>query len=415
VTPVRWLAIVGATLLLTNAARAGSGSPAQPSKTGESTEPAPRETETAGPTAEEERLRQIRSQIEDLRQRLVESESQAGTILDALDEIDLKIAVLGREAIVLRADLESTRRAEAAARGEVEAARQRESAAEQALRRWLVEIDRAGSTSQLRLLLASSNPSTLAAAQRASEALALAEASRVQNLRAEQARLESALRALETSRGKLASLQGELQARQQELGAARSGKEDLLHGIRAREEVGQQALASLVQVEKNLVALLVSLPGAGAIPSYGLPRFHGLLNWPVPGPVAIPFGNVRHPKFSTQVPHPGLEIACPDGETVHALFDGKVVFSSWFRGYGQMIVIDHGDEYLSIYGQLGDRLVEAGDEVHRDQVIARSGGEGTFGVTGLYLEIRHHGRPEDPQPWLRKMAARPSTSPEKRR
>jgi septal ring factor EnvC (AmiA/AmiB activator) len=297
----------------------------------------------------------------------------------------------------------------------VEAARRRQSEAEQALRRWLVEIDRAGSTSQLRLLLASSNTSALAAAQRASEALALAEASRVQNLRVQQASLETALQSLEANGAKLASLQDQMQTRQQELRAARGGKQDLLRGIRAREEVGQQALASLVQVEKDLVKLLESLPGAGAIPSYGLPRFHGLLNWPVTGPVAIPFGNVRHPKFSTQVPHPGLEIACPDGETVHALFDGRVVFSSWFRGYGQMIVIDHGDEYLSIYGQLGDRLVGAGDEVRRDQAIARSGGEGTFGVTGLYLEIRHHGRPEDPQPWLRKVAGRPSTGPEKRR
>jgi septal ring factor EnvC (AmiA/AmiB activator) len=374
-------------------------------------ETAPRQ----GGTAEEDRLRQIRSQIDELRQKLVESESQAGSILDALDEIDLKVAVLGRESTVLRAELESTRRAEAEARLEADAARARVAGAEQALRRWLLEIDRAGSASQMKLLLASSDASTLAAAERASEALALAEAARVRILRAEQARLDTAEQALASSRARLAGLQGELQTRQSELSAARSGKEDLLHGIRAREEVGQQALASLVQVEKDLVALLGSLPGGAVTPSYGLPRFHGLLNWPVQGLVAIPFGNVRHPRFSTQVPHPGLEIACPDGETVRALFDGKVVFSSWFRGYGQMIVIDHGDEYLSIYGQLGDRLVEAGDEVHRDQVIARSGGEGTFGVTGLYLEIRHHGRPEDPQPWLRKVAGRPSASPERRK
>ena len=401
--------------LLVNSAAAGIGMWPQGNETTSTSAANPREADDQAATAEEERLRQIRSQIEELRQHLVESESQAGSLLDALDEIDLKVAVLGREAVVLRAELDSTRRAEAAARLEADAARERVVAAERSLRRWLVEIDRAGSTSQLRLLLASSNPSALAAAERAGEALALSERARVGTLRSEQARLEAAQHALESSRTRLASLQNEMEARQSELAAARNGKQELLHGIRAREEVGQQALASLVQVEKDLVALLGSLPGGGATPSFGLPRFHGLLNWPVPGPVAIPFGNVRHPKFSTQVPHPGLEIACPDGESVHALFDGKVVFSSWFRGYGQMIVIDHGDEYLSIYGQLGERLVEAGDEVHRDQVIARSGGEGTFGVTGLYLEIRHHGRPEDPQPWLRKVAGRPSTSPEKRR
>jgi septal ring factor EnvC (AmiA/AmiB activator) len=68
-----------------------------------------------------------------------------------------------------------------------------------------------------------------------------------------------------------------------------------------------------------------------------------------------------------------------------------------------MIVIDHGDEYLSIYGQLEDRLVEAGSEVDRDTPIAHTGGEGTFGVTGLYFELRHHGQAEDPRPWLRRM------------
>ena len=71
-----------------------------------------------------------------------------------------------------------------------------------------------------------------------------------------------------------------------------------------------------------------------------------------------------------------------------------------------MIVIDHGDEYLSIYGQLGERLVEAGQEVRRDQAIAVSGEQGTFGVTGLYLEVRHHGKAEDPLPWLRRDAGR---------
>jgi septal ring factor EnvC (AmiA/AmiB activator) len=115
---------------------------------------------------------------------------------------------------------------------------------------------------------------------------------------------------------------------------------------------------------------------------------------------------VRHPRFGTQVPHPGLEIAAKPGQEVRALFDGKVAFSSWFRGYSQMIVIDHGDEYLSIYGQLGDRLVEAGQEVRRDDPIARTGEEGPFGSSGLYLEVRHRGKAEDPLPWLRRQAGR---------
>jgi septal ring factor EnvC (AmiA/AmiB activator) len=91
---------------------------------------------------------------------------------------------------------------------------------------------------------------------------------------------------------------------------------------------------------------------------------------------------------------------------VRAVFDGRVAFSSWFRGYGQMIVLDHGDDYLSIYGQLDARLVEVGEDVRQGDLIARSGQGGAFDAPGLYFEIRQGGKPLDPQGWLRPPAGR---------
>jgi septal ring factor EnvC (AmiA/AmiB activator) len=356
---------------------------------------------------EEERLRAIRAQIEELRTRLVAGEEEAGSLLESLDEMDLTMAVLGREATLLEREMAAAARAEERARLAAEAARVRAAEAETALREWLVRLYKTGPAPGVRLALMTSSPAGVAVAARAAERLAVADARRVDRLREERARSEAGARAHEAALARLATLGAELDRRRADLLAARQGKGAFLQGVRARQERGQEALAALVQVETNLQALIRSLAGdaAGPAPSRGLPRFRGLLNWPVHGPVALGFGNVHHPRFDTQVPHPGLEIACPPGATVHALFDGRVVFSSWFRGYGQMIVIDHGDEYLSIYGQLGERLVEAAREVRRDQPIARSGEEGTFGVTGLYLEVRHQGRAEDPRPWLRKGSA----------
>jgi septal ring factor EnvC (AmiA/AmiB activator) len=115
----------------------------------------------------------------------------------------------------------------------------------------------------------------------------------------------------------------------------------------------------------------------------------------------VPFGNVRHPRFQTEIPHPGIDLAAEPGDEVRVVFDGRVVFSSWFRGYGQLIVVDHADGYLSIYGHLGERLVEVGDEVYGGDVIARSGEGGTLDRPSLYFEIRRDGEPEDPLPWLR--------------
>jgi murein hydrolase activator len=375
-------------------AAAPSADPATPSP-----DPAARE--------EEERLRTIRAQIDELRAKLVAGEEEAGSLLESLDEMDLTMAVLAREATLLEHEMAAAKRAEERARVAAEAARTRASEAEAALRAWLVRLYKSGPAPVARLALMASTPGEVAVAARAAERLAVVEAGRVDSLRQERAASETAVRTHEAALSRLTALGDELGQRRADLAAARQGKGALLDGLRTRQERGREALSALVQVETDLQALLKTLPGdaAGATPGHGLARFKGLLDWPVEGPVALGFGNVRHPRFDTQVPHPGLEIACPQGETVQALFDGKVVFSSWFRGYGEMIVIDHGDEYLSIYGQLGERLVEVGQEVRRDQPIARSGGEGTFGVTGLYLEIRHQGRAEDPRPWLRKGGA----------
>jgi septal ring factor EnvC (AmiA/AmiB activator) len=359
--------------------------------------------------AEAERLRAIGRQIEELRARLLDTDREAGDLVDALDELDLTMALLSREAVLLESDIAAATRAEAAARREAEAARVRVTASEADLRAWLVTLYKTGPTPGVRFALLASTPEGLGMAARAAERLAVSQGRRVTRLRSERDRQEAAVRAHQAALDRLTRLGVELQSKREALAASRQSKGTLLDTIRTRQSVGRDALSGLVRVETDLQALLQTLGPEGAAPgvSRGLPRFKGLLNWPTEGPVALGFGNVRHPKFNTEVPHPGIEISCHPGGTVRALYDGKVVYSDWFRGYGQMIVIDHGDEYLSIYGQLGDRLVEAGSEVDRDAPIAHTGGEGTFGVTGLYFELRHKGQAEDPRPWLRRMGGTP--------
>jgi septal ring factor EnvC (AmiA/AmiB activator) len=355
---------------------------------------------------DQERLRALQDQIETLRKRLVDAEERAGNIVDDLDEVALKQALLAREAEVLEHDIGAARAAADQARRESDAARRRVRLAEDDLRGWLLELYKTGPAPDLDLLLSAGSASELADAARAAETSALLESRRVALLRAEREKLQLAEKETEEREGRLQALAGELEQRRADLRDVETQKHTLLDGIRAKEGAEEQALAGLVRMERDLKELLERLTEPGAVPSHGLNRFKGLLGWPVEGKVAIPFGNVRHPKFGTQVPHPGLEIACPPGSEVRALFDGRVVFSDWLRGYGEMIVIDHGDAYLSVYGQLGERLARTGQEVGRNDPIARSGPEGTFGVTGLYLEIRHQGQPQDPVPWLKKSTRR---------
>ncbi len=355
--------------------------------------------------AEEIRLLRVRSEIAELRKQLQSTEAKAGSVLDVIDEIDLRLALLAREADSLKAEKRASRAREETAQVRAADLRRALAISESAVRRMLDELYRAGPTRYLKVVAVSASPAQLAAGQRAVEAITLVETERLREYRADQSRLDESLRTLAREREELARLSGDLEDREQDLIQTRKRKEAVLAGLKRERSSQQAALGELAQLETEIRTLLQNLrqhqPG-GSGPSLGFARFRGVLGWPVMGRVAVPFGNVRHPRFGTQVPHHGLEIGIASGQPVRAVFDGRVVFSSWFRGYGQMIVIDHADGYLSLYGQVAERLVVAGQEVHQGDVIARSGDSGTLDSPGLYFEIRHDGKPEDPALWLRR-------------
>lgn len=353
---------------------------------------------------EEGRLDRVRREIEELKVRLHEVEENAGTILESIEELDLRMALLSRESEALGDDLRRTSAREQETRLEARSLEQSLARTEGELRRYLRETCKIGPARYLRVVAAASAPAQIAAGYRSIEALTLSEARRVEDYRSDRRRLDQVLVDLAAQGESLRALQTALQGKARDLRAARGSRQSILAGLQRRQSLQKEMLGDLVRVEQEIRSLLDRLarPAApDAVPSLGFARFRGLLDWPARGRLAVPFGNMRHPRFNTVVPHPGVDIAAPPGEEVRAVFDGRVVFSDWFKGYGQMVVIDHGDAYLSVYGHVDERLVSAGQDVRRDDAIARSGEGGSFEQPGLYFEIRHDGRPVDPAGWLR--------------
>jgi murein hydrolase activator len=353
---------------------------------------------------EEARLQKVHQEIEDLRRRLEQGETTSGSVLEAMEELDLRVALLRRESESLRGEARAISEEERAARREAESLEARLAQTEGGLRDYLRETYKVGPARYLRVVTAASSPAQMAAGYRAIEAMSLGEAGRIDGYRADRDRLAAVLADLEAKGGQLRGLQASLEGKARELREVRERKGAVLAGLQ-KEQASQRALlGELVQVEGEIRALLDRLarPGpADAVPSLGFARYRGQLDWPAKGRLSVPFGNVRHPRFSTEVPHPGIDISASPGQDVRAVFDGRVIFSDWFKGYGQMVVIDHGDAYLSIYGHVDERLVLTGQDVTRGDVIARSGQGGSFDEPGLYFEIRHAGKAEDPARWLR--------------
>lgn len=122
----------------------------------------------------------------------------------------------------------------------------------------------------------------------------------------------------------------------------------------------------------------------------------GKLPWPLRGELAARFGSRRDQGPSWK----GLLILAPEGSEVRAIAAGKVVFADWLRGFGNLMIIDHGGDYLSIYGNNQALLKHPGDMVAAGEAIARAGSSGGSAQSGLYFEMRHSGRPFDPLDWI---------------
>ena len=103
----------------------------------------------------------------------------------------------------------------------------------------------------------------------------------------------------------------------------------------------------------------------------------------------------------------GVLIAAADGAEVHAVSHGRVVFADWLRGFGLLLIVDHGDGYLSLYGYNETLLKDVGDWVGANDVIATSGASGGRKQAGLYFELRHAGKPMDALEWLKPGSRRP--------
>jgi septal ring factor EnvC (AmiA/AmiB activator) len=129
-------------------------------------------------------------------------------------------------------------------------------------------------------------------------------------------------------------------------------------------------------------------------------RLKGKLPWPAPGSLSSTFGRQEHPRFRTVTFNRGIEIAAPEGKDITAVAEGAVIYADWFKGYGRLIILDHGGGYFTLYAHASTITVRPGDGVAPGQVIGKVGDTGSLEGPQLYFELRHKGKPQDPVAWL---------------
>jgi len=214
---------------------------------------------------------------------------------------------------------------------------------------------------------------------------------------------------LKNKKQEISLLIQETREKEKDYNAQEEQNQALLKRIEQNRETHLQTLEELQQRAEQLQELMkkllkeeITLP----FPIIPLYEKKGKLPWPIIGKVVSRFGLEHHPKFNTKTQNNGIEITPEDNITVKSVHRGIVAYSDYFPGYGNLIIIDHGLTYYSLYGHCSELIVKKGDPVKEEQTIAMVGDISSFQGTTLYFEIRHkignQVKALDPLQWLRK-------------
>ncbi len=348
-------------------------------------------------------LDRLRGEIANLRGRLTALHSQAQTAQRDLEEVDLELGIRAREldvAIRMENELETQQKI---IEQQIAGLAPQIDQQKRFLRHRLSALYRLGGLSYVKLLLSIDDRRDPIEAMsmltylvsRDSRAITRFEASR-QQLRARYADLADRQR-------RIGEIKRIVEQRRAEVAAAHAEKTRMLASLQQQGSQGERQLADLEEKAKRLERLIdtLSRQQAGLASPTDIHAVQGALGWPVAGKVIEHFGRLKDPKFATVTFNNGVKIAAQAGADVHAVFGGTVLFSQWFKGYGNLIIVDHGNHVVSLYGNLKSPAVAPGDRVNAGQAIAGVGESEDAQLGYLYFEIRQDNKPEDPQKWLR--------------
>ncbi len=186
----------------------------------------------------------------------------------------------------------------------------------------------------------------------------------------------------------------EIEKKKKEITRVREEKRALLKSIQDQKVVYQTVLLELEERGKELQSLVAKLEREKSLLAYGKSKHEtlkGKLTPPVQGRVISLF---------KEKGQNGIEIKAPMGAEIRAVLAGKVLYADWFKGFGNIVIIDHGDQTVTVSGYCSELLKKPGDRVSQGEAIALIGSAGSLKGPCLYFEIRRHGKPQDPMEWL---------------
>jgi murein hydrolase activator len=349
-----------------------------------------------------ERYHKLQKEMEAHREKLEKAKRLEHSALEDLDAVNRRLSTIKA---VLRAQQKRIRQTEAEIgkiEGETGARREVMEREKRWVKRKLQAMQRYGVSGDVIILLASADDITgLMRRLKYLERIAVFERRVIESYAKNLRWLNEKEKQLQNLRAELKGEEERMKVTAASLSDERSAKETLIASIKQEKTSQEKMIGELQEASRRLLDIIKRLEERETYDAKGFSALKGKLPWPVDGKVVIPFGSQRDPQFRTPVFRNGLYIKAEE-DSVRAIYTGKVVFADWFKGFGNLLIINHGEGYHTLYANLAEIFFKVGDIIKINDIVGKIGEFGTLDMPSLYFEVRYKGKPLDPMRWLKK-------------
>lgn len=360
----------------------------------------------------EQALSQTQKQLREERARVQAARKKEASLLAELETIDRELAEKKQRLRVLDGRIGNARHEISLLQREVRRlAGQRVGQQETLARRLRTLYKLQAQGGVLPLLLAGDDPISQAVQLRHLTTLVRVDARLIQEYRSTSEGLSDRTERVEQRQAELSALRAQVERERADVDQEAARRRSLLARVRDERAYHERMAGELAEAAKRLEAFVRELqakqrrvakvPPGGDVPSVGFGTLKGRLPWPTDGRIVSAYGQQVHPRFGTRTFKSGIDIEAGEGTEVTAVYPGHVVYTGWFKGYGNLIILDHGSGYYTLYAHAAEIRVREGDDVRQGQIIGTVGDTGSLAGPRLYFEVRYQGRPQDPAEWLR--------------
>ncbi|OLQ78862.1 peptidase M23 [Photobacterium proteolyticum] len=347
-------------------------------------------------------LEGVKKEISRQQDQLSTKQKKINTLQQSLKQQELAIAATAQKIHKADNQLKQLDRSISKLQQEQQRLQQQQLGQQEMLKELLSTQYRQGKNSQLASLLSGEDSTELDRMSIYAERLSEARAKTLDELAATTTELQLKAHQLTQQRQQQKTLLTQLKTEKSTLENEQRQRHKTVRTIRGQLKSDSQYLSELKSNEQRLVKEIAKAKAAAEaarrVPMDGLARHKGKLPWPVTGAILHHYDTPQQGELRWK----GMVIGKATGSQVKAVYSGKIVFADWLRGYGLMLVIDHGKGDMSFYGYNQTLLKKVGDVVQANEAIALVGDSGGQERSGLYFEIRRKGNPTNPKGWLKR-------------